>query len=95
MGRVVARADVFSATAARMSAFNAFSLILSPSWKSMARLVLPSRLALPITDRKASSPDERDEIRATLMPHRSAACRGSGRHKNFGAYVTLAASRSS
>src|ERR1700730_6775482 len=29
-----------------MSAFNAFSSILSPSWKSMARLVLPSRLAL-------------------------------------------------
>ena len=39
-------ADLFSATAARMSAFNAFSSILSPSWKSMARLVLPSRLEL-------------------------------------------------
>src|SRR5271165_1618054 len=38
--------DVFSATAARMRAFNAFSPILSPSWKSMARLVLPSRLEL-------------------------------------------------
>jgi hypothetical protein len=38
--------DVLSATAARMSAFNAFSLILSPSWKSMARLVLSSRLEL-------------------------------------------------
>src|SRR5580698_7067897 len=38
--------DVFSATAARMSASNAFSSILSPSWKSMARLVLPSRLEL-------------------------------------------------
>src|SRR5262249_356810 len=38
--------DLFSATAAQMSAFNAFSLILSPSWKSMARLVLPSRLEL-------------------------------------------------
>ena len=38
--------DVFSATASRMSAFNAFSSILSPSWKSMARLVLPSRLGL-------------------------------------------------
>ena len=37
---------MFSATAARMSAFNAFSSILSPSWKSMARLVLPSRLEL-------------------------------------------------
>src|SRR5881398_703893 len=29
-----------------MSAFNAFSSILSPSWKSMARLVLPPRLEL-------------------------------------------------
>src|SRR5262245_6152866 len=29
-----------------MSAVNAFSSILSPSWRSMARLVLPSRLAL-------------------------------------------------
>ena len=44
--RAGARIDVFSATAARMSAFNAFSSILSPSWKSMARLVLPSRLEL-------------------------------------------------
>src|SRR6202166_3419951 len=46
MGPVVARTDVFSATAARMSAFNAFSSILSPSWKSMARRVFPSRLEL-------------------------------------------------
>ncbi len=38
--------DVFSATAARMSALSAFSSISSPSWKSMARLVLPSRLEL-------------------------------------------------
>jgi hypothetical protein len=38
--------DVFSATAARMSAFNAFSSISLPSWKSMARLMLPSRLEL-------------------------------------------------
>src|SRR3954470_3952898 len=45
-GRAVAHTDVFSATAARMSAFNAFSSILSPSWKSIARLVLPSRLEL-------------------------------------------------
>src|SRR5215470_12579331 len=37
---------MFSATATRMSAFNAFSSILSPSWISMARLVLPSRLEL-------------------------------------------------
>src|SRR5260370_7712543 len=33
-----------------MSAFNAFSSILSPSWKSMARLVLPSRLELKRRD---------------------------------------------
>src|SRR4029079_19532880 len=45
-GRAVARTDVFRATAARMSAFNALSSILSPSWKSMARLTLPSRLEL-------------------------------------------------
>src|SRR5580704_6149770 len=45
-GRAAARPDMFRATAARMSAFNAFSSILSPSWKSMARLVLPSRLEL-------------------------------------------------
>src|SRR5262249_35039151 len=44
--RRCAAEDVFSATAARMSVFNAFSSILSPSWKSMARLVLPSRLEL-------------------------------------------------
>ena len=38
--------DVFRATAARMSVFSAFSLIFSPSWKSMARLTFPSRLEL-------------------------------------------------
>ena len=38
--------DRFSATAARMSAFKAGSSIFSPSWKSMARRVLPSRLEL-------------------------------------------------
>src|SRR5262249_3026380 len=37
---------VLRATAARMSAFSALSSILSPSWISIARLVLPSRLAL-------------------------------------------------
>ena len=37
---------VFSAAAARMSAFSAFSLIASPSWMSMARRTLPSRLEL-------------------------------------------------
>src|SRR5687767_14665612 len=45
-GRAAARADVLCATAARTSACNAFSLILSPSWISMARLTLPSRLEL-------------------------------------------------
>ena len=39
-------ADVFRATAARIRVFRAFSLILSPSWKSMARLTRPSRLEL-------------------------------------------------
>src|SRR5689334_6823823 len=43
---VRAAARVFSATAARMSVFNAFSSILSPSWMSMARLALPPRLEL-------------------------------------------------
>jgi len=38
--------DRFSATAARTSDFSAFSSIRSPSRKSMARRVLPSRLAL-------------------------------------------------
>lgn len=38
--------DVFRATAARIRVFRAFSLTLSPSRKSMARLALPSRLEL-------------------------------------------------
>src|SRR5262249_17536758 len=38
--------DLFSATAARMRVFSAAASILSPSWKSMARLWFPSRLAL-------------------------------------------------
>src|SRR5215470_190698 len=38
--------DWFRVTAARTRAFNAFSSIFSPSWKSMARLVFPSRLEL-------------------------------------------------
>ncbi len=36
----------FSATAARISSLSASSSIASPSWMSMARLVLPSRLEL-------------------------------------------------
>src|SRR5262249_32991147 len=47
--------DAFSATAARTSAFNAFSSILSLSWKSMARLVLPSRLELKRPDGSSSA----------------------------------------
>lgn len=38
--------EVFSATASRMSALNADSSTSSPSWRSIARLALPSRLAL-------------------------------------------------
>jgi hypothetical protein len=38
--------DVFNATAARMSVFRASSSSLSPSRKSIARRVLPSRLEL-------------------------------------------------
>jgi hypothetical protein len=43
--------DLFRVTAARMRAFNASSSIFSPSWKSMARLVFPSRLALKRPER--------------------------------------------
>src|SRR3954470_11614848 len=42
----LAAAEVLNATAARTSAFNDFSSIVSPSRKSIARLVLPSRLEL-------------------------------------------------
>jgi hypothetical protein len=38
--------DLFKATAARTRVFNASSSIFSPSRKSMARLVFPSRLEL-------------------------------------------------
>src|SRR5204863_2621611 len=38
--------DLFRVTAARTRVFNAFSSIFSPSWKSMARRVFPSRLEL-------------------------------------------------
>jgi hypothetical protein len=52
--RAAGRADVLSATAARTSAFSAFSSIPAPSWKSMARLVLPSRLELKTPDGSSS-----------------------------------------
>ena len=35
--------EAFSATAARTSLFNAAALILSPSWKSMARVAFASK----------------------------------------------------
>src|SRR5215510_8440276 len=38
--------DLFKVTAARTRVFKARSFIFSPSWKSMARLVFPSRLEL-------------------------------------------------
>src|SRR6266849_800149 len=38
--------DLFRAAAARMSVLKASSSISSPSWKSIARLALPSRLEL-------------------------------------------------
>src|SRR5262249_15577074 len=47
--------DAFSVTAARIRAFNASSSIFPPSWKSMARLVLPSRLELKRPDGSSSA----------------------------------------
>ncbi len=44
----------FKAAAARMSAVSAFLSSLSPSWKSIARLTLPSRLELKRPDGSAS-----------------------------------------
>src|SRR4029077_20754377 len=38
--------DLFRLTAARTRVFNAVSSIFSPSWKSIARRVFPSRLEL-------------------------------------------------
>ena len=46
--------DLFSATAARISALNAASSISSPSWMSMARRALPSRLELNRPDGSSS-----------------------------------------
>jgi hypothetical protein len=47
--------DAFSVTAERIRAFNASSSTFSPSWKSMARLVLPSRLELKRPDGSSSA----------------------------------------
>ena len=56
--------DTFSATAARMSAFRASPSTWSPSWKSMARLWFPSRLALKrcarVIERRAHGKRELD-----------------------------------
>src|SRR5262245_20131357 len=46
----VAPVGAFAATAARIRAFSAFSLIFSPSWMSIARRTLPSRLELNSRD---------------------------------------------
>jgi hypothetical protein len=59
--------DLFRVTAARMSVLNAVSLILSPSWKSMARLVLPSRLELKRRDRSSSAAPLAKVIFTTLL----------------------------
>src|SRR5678816_1085849 len=68
-GRESACFDVFDATAARMSAFNAVSSILSPSWKSMARRVLPSRLELKRPDGSFSAaPVSYTHLRAHETP---------------------------
>src|SRR5882757_1641522 len=63
----LARAETFSAAAARMSAFSAFSSILSPSWKSIARLVLPSRLELKRRDGSSSEAPLAKVIFTTLL----------------------------
>ena len=59
--------DSFRATAARTSAFNAFSSIFSPSWKSMARLVFPSRLELKRPDGSSSAAPLAKVIFTTLL----------------------------
>lgn len=50
----VLRLDLFKATAARISSLSAGSSTSSPSWKSMARLVFPSRLELEICEGSGS-----------------------------------------
>src|SRR5712691_2564764 len=50
-----------------MSAFNAFSSILSPAWKSMARLVLPSRLELKRPDGSSNAAPLAKVIFTTLL----------------------------
>ena len=59
--------DVLSATAARIRAFRAFSLILSPSRKSIARLTLPSRLELNKLEGSSSEAPLANVIFTTLL----------------------------
>src|SRR3954467_9452652 len=59
--------DLFSFTAARIRAFNAFSSIFSPSRKSMARLVFPSRLELKSPDGSSSAAPLGKVIFTTLL----------------------------
>src|SRR5262249_54318432 len=59
--------DWFRATAARMSSFNAFSSILSPSRKSIARLVFPSRLELKRREGSFSDAPWAKVISTTLL----------------------------
>ena len=61
-GRAGARAGMFSATAAQMIALNAVSSMLSSSWMSMARRVLPSRLELNRPDDDANKAYASNEL---------------------------------
>ena len=78
--------DSFRVTAARTRVFNAFSLIRSPSWKSMARRVLPSRLELKRPEGSFSAaPWRRSSSRRSCRSRRCRECRrattsGTPRH---------------
>src|SRR6185312_5612423 len=56
-----------SATAARISSFNAASLIVSPSWISIARLTFPSRLELNRPEGSASAAPLANVIFTTFL----------------------------
>ena len=77
-------AATFSATAARMSALSALASIVSPSWTSIARRTLPSRLELNsprVLERRALGERHLDDALvglagaddAVVRPHRHAA----------------------
>src|SRR5262249_45870476 len=66
-GRAAVRLDILCPKAARMSAFNAFPSILSPSRRSMARLVLPSRLELKRPEGSSSEAPFAKVIFTTLL----------------------------